>query len=211
MVPSAGLSCDKTKYLNAPLATIYSFQMDAADAAAWNGLVNTSGDGGQELLAAKGDYGVLVGMHVNSKAIVNWTWQTFWWQPGGDTPNNFPGSKQGMTNNVAGAWRNHASCTAWHQTKGKQSKEMVVCFNPYLETSTFIPAGQTSNCMSCHGTATVGSPLTPGVPPPSLPQLPYPTAYTQPIDFHNDPRYANFTRTDFSWAIPVNAVPPLQK
>jgi hypothetical protein len=57
--------------------------------------------------------------------------------------------------------------------------------------------------MSCHGTATAGSPLSGS--PPSLPTLNYPADYTKPIDFNNDPRYATFTRTDFSWAIPGNA------
>lgn len=111
-----------------------------------------------------------------------------------------------MTDNVAGPWRNYAMCTAWNQTKGNASKDMVVCFNPFLETSSGIPAGQTSNCMSCHGTATAGSPLSGS--PLSLPTLSYPAAYKQPIDFNNDPRYATFTRTDFSWAIPSNAMVP---
>jgi hypothetical protein len=207
-VASSGLTCDPKKYLYAPLSTIYSFKMDAAEAADWNALVasNGTGDTGQGLTAQDGDFGVLVAMHVNSKAIVNWTWETFWWQPGTDAPDNFPGSKQGMTDNVAGAWRNYAMCTAWNQTKGNGSKEMVVCFNPYLETSSGIPAGQTSNCMSCHGTATAGSPLS-GTPL-SLPTLNYPADYKTPIDFDNDPRYSTFTRTDFSWAIPSNAFIP---
>jgi len=202
MVPNSSMSCKN--YLYAPLATIYSFKMDAAEAAGWNALVNSSGDGGQGLKAEAGDYGVLGGMHVNSKTIVNWTWETFWWQPGADAPNNFPGSKQGMTDNVAGPWRNYAMCTAWNQTQGNASKTMVVCFNPFLETSSGIPAGQTSNCMSCHGTATAGSPLSGS--PLSLPTLNYPADYKKPIDFNNDPRFATFTRTDFSWAIPGNAV-----
>lgn len=204
IVPGSTMSCKN--YLYAPLATIYNFKMDAAEAADWNALAPDSGDGGQGLTAAEGDFGVLGGMHVNSKAIVNWTWETFWWQPGADAPDNFPGSKQGMTDNVAGPWRNYAMCTAWNQTRGNASKDMVVCFNPFLETSSGIPAGQTSNCMSCHGTATAGSPLSGS--PLSLPTLSYPAAYTQPIDFNNDPRYATFTRTDFSWAIPSNAFAP---
>ncbi len=202
-VPNSTYACDPKKYLYAPLSTIYSFRMDQAEADAWNE-AQAGNDSGVK--AQSGDYTVLAAMHVNTKAISNWTWETFWWQPGGDTPGGFPGSKQGMTDNVAGAWRNCAMCTAWNQTKGNASKDMVVCFNPYLETSTGIPAGQTSNCMSCHGTATAGSPLT-GTPP-SLPTLDYPPAYKQPIDFKNDPRYSTFTRTDFSWAIPGNAFQP---
>ncbi len=185
-------------YLYAPLATIYSFKMDAAEAASWN---NLQGNGGT---ASAGDYGVLGGMHVNSKEIVDWTWQTFWWQPGQDTPNNFPGSKAGMTANVQGAWRNYASCSAYNQTEGKTSTKMVVCFNPFLETSSGIPSGLTSNCVSCHGTATAAGSNN------KLSSLSYPPNYVKPISFGEgsvpiDPRFAGFTRTDFSWAIPVNA------
>ncbi|WP_395788564.1 hypothetical protein [Aquimonas sp.] len=215
IVPGSTMAC-KT-YLYAPLSTIYSFEMDAAEAADWNTLVGSSGDGGQKLRAAAGDYGVLVGMHVNSKTIVNWTWETFWWQPGEDTPNNFPGSKQGMTANVQGPWRNYAMCTAWNQTQGNASSDMVVCFNPFLETSSGIPAGQSSNCVSCHGTATVGSPIAGS--PPALPTMNYPATYTAPIDFNSNACtestppgsqtcFADFTKTDFSWAIPQNAVAP---
>jgi hypothetical protein len=187
-----------TTYLYAPLATIYSFKMDATDAAAWNSL---QGNGGT---ASAGDYGVLGGMHVNSKEILNWTWQTFWWQPGQDTPNNFPGSKQGITANVLGPWRNYASCSAYNQTQGKASTKMVVCFNPFLETSSGIPAGLTSNCMTCHGTATAAGSNN------KLSTLSYPANYNKPISFGEgsipiDPIFAGYTRTDFSWAIPVNA------
>lgn len=193
-------------YLYAPLGTIYSFKMDAADAAAWN---NVQQNGGT---AVAGDYGVLAAMHVNTKEIINWTWQTFWWQPGGDPPNNFPGSKQGMTANVQGPWRNYASCSAYIQTQGKASTKMVVCFNPFLETSPGIPAGITSNCMSCHGTATVAccndSPNNPN----KIKSLDYPPSYTKPISFGEgsvpiDPMFTGYTRTDFSWAIPVNSKP----
>lgn len=203
-VPNPKLSCQT--FLYAPLSTIYSFKLSGEEAAAYN-----SAQGEPGITAAAGDYAVLAAMHVNSKTIVNWTWQTFWWQPGTDTPNNFPGSKQGMTERVQGAWRNYASCTAWNQTKGNASADMVVCFNPFLETSTGIPAGQTSNCMSCHGTATVGPAQLQAnsSPPPAqintVSTLNYPPAYDKPIDFGNDPMFSGFTRTDFSWAIPGDA------
>ncbi|HEX5703977.1 MAG TPA: hypothetical protein VFX97_12305 [Pyrinomonadaceae bacterium] len=206
-------ACDKTKYLYAPLSTIYSFKMNADEAASWNAV--QKGVGGSGGTAAAGDYGVLGGMHVNSKEIINWTWQTFYWQPGPDTPNKFPGSKDGMTANVKGPWRNYASCSAYNQTQGNASTKMVVCFNPFLETATNagIPDGLQSNCVSCHGTATVsGPPITNQNPPPSAnpTTLPYPPDYKKPISFGQggkpiDPRFAGFTRTDFSWAIPQNA------
>lgn len=214
-VPSPSLACQS--YLYAPLSTIYNFRMDQADADNWNRNLANNGDQGQGLKAAAGDFGVLAGMHVNSKTIVNWTWETFWWQPGPDAPNNFPGSKQGMTANVKGAWRNYAMCTAWNQTKGNASSEMVVCFNPFLETSSGIPAGQTSNCMSCHGVATFGAAAVSGTPPVNAATtMNYPASYTAPIDFSSNACtqstppgsqtcFADFTKTDFSWAMPGNA------
>lgn len=191
-------SCKSEQYLYAPLSTLYSFQVDAAEAADFNKVQAEAG-----AQAEAGDYAVLTAMHVNTKEIVDWTWQTFWWQPGEDAPNDFPGSKKGMTDKVAGAWRNYGMCTAYGQTKGKASKDMVVCFNPYLETSSGIPDGVQSNCMSCHGTATVGA-----IQNGSISTLDYPSSYTAPIDFNTDPRFATFTQTDFSWAIPVNSQPP---
>jgi hypothetical protein len=202
---------DCKNYLYAPLATIYSFKMNAAEAASW--IQVQKGTGGSAGNAKAGDYGVLGGMHVNSKEIINWTWQTFWWQPGPDAPKGFPGSKAGMTANVKGAWRNYASCSAYNQTKGNASNEMVVCFNPFLETAvspTSIPSGLQSNCVSCHGVATASGPIitVSGVQGPTT--LPYPPDYAKPISFGQgnvpiDPRFAGFTRTDFSWAIPGNA------
>ncbi len=214
-VPSPALACKN--YLYAPLSTIYNFRMDQADADNWNRNLANNGDQGQGLKAAAGDFGVLAGMHVNSKTIVNWTWETYWWQPGDDAPDNFPGSKQGMTANVKGPWRNYAMCTAWNQTKGNQSTEMVVCFNPFLETSSGIPAGQTSNCVSCHGTATFGAAAVSGKPPVNAATtMNYPASYAAPIDFTSNACtqstppgsqtcFADFTKTDFSWAIPGNA------
>jgi hypothetical protein len=188
-----GMSCKK--FLYAPLATIYSFQMNQQEADAFKAAQGNNN-------AAAGDYAVLTAMHVNTKEIVNWTWQTYWWQPGDDPPNNFPGSKGGMTDKVNGAWRNYAMCTAYSQTQGAQSKAMVVCFNPYLETDHSIPDGLQSNCMSCHGTATVGALGSNGIN-----TLGYPEEYRTPINFNTDPRFAKFTRTDFSWAIPQDSQP----
>jgi hypothetical protein len=33
-------------------------------------------------------------LHVNSKEIENWTWQTLWWQPGEDTPGGFRAARR---------------------------------------------------------------------------------------------------------------------
>ena len=128
-------------------------------------------------------------MHVNTKEIVQWTWQTFWWQGGEGPPNNFPGGIANLTDKVRNEWRNYAMCANYSQTRGKSSPEMDVCFNPYLETSCGIPSGITSNCTSCHGGAAIGG------------GTGYPPMYDKPIDFDNDPAFKGATRTDFSWAI----------
>jgi hypothetical protein len=180
--PAPGLACQT--YLYGPLSLLYSFRMSAAEAAAFTKA--------QQTPATAGDYAVLNAMHVNSKEIPLWTWQTFYWQPGADTPNGFPGSKKGMPTTVKAPWNNYAMCAAYSQTTTPAGETMQVCFNPYLETATTIPAGITSNCMSCHGVA-----LVPGA------SANYPPSYIQPIRFFTDPTYytPSITRTDFSWAV----------
>ena len=189
--------CLSNQYLYAPMSTLYTFKMTAEEAVQFN-----KAQGGT---AVAGDYAALVAMHVSTKEIKNWVWQTFWWQPGPDTLNNFPGNKLNMTDNVKGLWRNFAMCTVWYQTQGATSEQMNVCFNPYLETSPTIPSGLTSNCMSCHGTATVGV-ATPNAAFP-ISSLPYPPHYRNPINF-DGLEFAPFTKTDFMWSIQNNAAPP---
>lgn len=170
-------------FLYGPLSLFYSFKMSAAEAAAF-------GRG-----AVVGDYAVLVAMHVNTKEIPFWTWQTFWWQPGADTPNGFPGDKKGQPAGLPEPWNNYATCASYAQTTTPSGSKMQICFNPYLETSPSIPAGITSNCMSCHGTSRVMA---------NPPGQPYPPDYKKPINFFGNPTWFNAqtTHTDFSWALP---------
>lgn len=183
-VQAQHLAC-KT-YLWAPLSTFYADQMNAAEAQSFNAATENGA-----VQAAAGDYSVLLAMHVNTKEIPFWTWQTFWWQPGGDTPNAFPGSKQGQPSGLGAPWNNYAACTAYAQTTTSGGATMTVCFNPYLETSPGIPVGVTSNCVSCHGVALIG------------PTATYPADYSKPIAFFTDPNYFTTltTHTDFSWAV----------
>ncbi len=192
--PNPSLACDAKKFLYAPLSMMYGFKMTAQEAADFN-----AAQGGA-LKAVAGDWAVLAAMHVTTKEIVNWTWQTFWWMGGKNPPNNFPGSNAGMTANVKGPWRNYATCVAYsmvvpfNDPKGKP----VVCFNPFLETSSGIPDGINSNCMSCHGTA-----RWPGNNNGGYPATYLPNGY---ISFSDPKWFATQTRTDFAWAIPGNAV-----
>ncbi|MEH0198385.1 hypothetical protein V7S57_21760 [Caulobacter sp. CCNWLY153] len=181
-------------FLWAPMSTFYSVKLSAAEAQDYN---TANGLTGADA-AVPGDFAVLQAMHVNSKEIPFWTWQTFWWQPGADTPNGFPGSKQGQPASLTGPWTNYATCTAYDQTTTQGGSTMTVCFNPYLETSTGIPAGITSNCMSCHGVAVI-----------TAGNAPYPANYKKPIAFFSDPLYftTSNTHADFSWALASNSDP----
>jgi hypothetical protein len=192
--PNSALSCDPKKYLYAPLSALYSFPMTAAEAVAYNNAQGTPG-----VTAAAGDFAALVAMHVTSKEIVNWTWQTFWWDGGKNPPNNFPGSSAGMIAKVKGPWRNYSMCAAYSMVvpakdpKGKP----VVCFNPFLETSQV--DGLQSNCMSCHGVA-----RWPATNATAYPQTYVPNGY---IDFGSATWFGGQTHNDFVWAIQGNAVP----
>lgn len=184
------------------LSQLYGFPMSAGEASAFNS-AQPQGQGGGALgiTASANDYAVLLAMHVTTKETPRWTWQTFYWQPVGDTLGHVPGSKSGQPSSLPSPWNNYAMCTAYSQTTPFNSANMTVCFNPYLETSTGIPFGITSNCMSCHGVAQNGSGIYPNqvVPPATTP-------YSAPIQFFTDPRYFpvpgnnQYVITDFSWA-----------
>ena len=186
----SGLACKS--YLYAPLTMLYNFQMDADEAAAF-----AKAQGGTKPQA--GDYAALVAMHVTTKEIVNWTWQTFWWQAGTNPPDKFPGSVDGMSSKVKEPWRNYAMCIAYSMVvpAGDPTGKPVVCFNPYLETSPGIPDGLNSNCMSCHGTARFPANNATFYPPTYLPN-----GY---IDFGSPKWFGTQTRMDFVWAITIKS------
>lgn len=184
------LACKKYLY-SLPVSMLYNFVMSAGEAQA---MTNA-----QSVPAQAGDFAVLLAMHVNSKEVPFWTWQTFYWQPGTDTPNGFPGSKSDAPSSLPAPFNNYAMCTAYKQSvPATAGTKMAVCFNPYLETSSQIPAGISSNCLSCHGVAGVTS---------AAAGAGYPPNYLTPVNFFNDLTYftTTFTRTDFSWAV---ASPP---
>lgn len=100
---------------------------------------------------AVGDMAVLVAMHVSTKEIGNWAWQTFWWIPNAQS-NPLATDKPAS---VQGPFRNFAMQQAYYMTvpAGPTAGQNQVTFNPYLETA-FTNSGIVSNCMSCHRTAT---------------------------------------------------------
>lgn len=140
-----------------PLDRFYSFRLKPDEVADVQALI----DGGGAFFAngatpEPGDYLVLVAMHVTTKELPRWTWQTFWWSP---FPDDGPGGEF-RTADVTGEFRNYQTCTADSMLDPAEpgdgaaggaapSGQPVVCFNPYLETG-LDPQGQFSNCMTCH-------------------------------------------------------------
>ncbi len=134
-------------------------------------------------------------MHVNTKELDRWTWQTFYWQGNSSQEVTFPGMLADAPVTLKAPWNSYAMCTAYDQIfNGKQ----VVCFNPYLETSPGIPDGINSNCVSCHGMARAGS---------TNISSPYPPTYTNhdlfpiPVQFDDPLLFGGLTKMDFSWAV----------
>ncbi len=165
---------------------------------------------------AEGDYAILVAMHVTSREITRWTWQTFWWTPNPDAP-HFPSSPTIANERpvqLQGAARNYAHAPAYSMknppqpnTGGQNKGNSVYSYNPWLEagfSQAVLPdsesgtydgrpvpndVGIQSNCMSCHGHAN----------------------YTLSIGYTGDryvdinlPRYSPL-QVDFLWSIPANA------
>jgi hypothetical protein len=189
-----------------------NFKMNAAQARTFN-LARI----GAMAPAAPDDYTVLVGMHVTTREIERWTWQTFWWTPNTVNPPS-PSSAQiasARPSQLQGPARNYAHCTSYSteyppqpNTGGQNVGESVYCYNPYLEAP-FGPGdlplsrpgvsqgapvqnsvGVQTNCMSCHAFA-------------NYPDQPEQAYYTgdRYVDL-NDPKFSNTLKVDFLWSLP---------
>jgi hypothetical protein len=113
-----------------------------------------------------GDYSILTGMHVSTREIDNWTWQTFWWSL--TKPVILDPSKA----KVQAPFDNYEVQVGYSfmtgpakgaaATDGNPNSLPLVCYNPYLEAgfgnNVFDPPfknqlGIESNCISCHRAA----------------------------------------------------------
>ncbi len=173
------------------LDSFYHFTLTADDIAAINAsntnqkiniIINTTTG---EATPEAGDYAVLIGMHVTTKEIDDWTWQTFWWTP---DPNANPLSRD-QTKEVEGIWKQFAMSPAYYMVEPPASKspgQDLVGYNPYLELD-LAPIGQRSNCMSCHRAAT-------------WPGLSYNGHFNGSVN-PAGPEFANQLKLDFLWSI----------
>ncbi len=178
-----------------PIDQFYHFRLNQEEAS----VIKALGAG----KAQAGDYAILVAMHVSSREIDNWTWQTFWWS------NKKPKIPEGVRPHVAPPFDHYDVAVGYSFTTGPDSPAglNVVCFNPYLEAgfdaSTFVRPGRLgieSNCMSCHRAA--------AWPPPH----PKPSGINYVANGLVDPGdpqlFAGTTKTDFLWGFAKDVPPP---
>jgi hypothetical protein len=95
----------------------------------------------------KGDWLILVALHIATKEIPDWVWMTAWWT---DQPSASAGIRQPP-------WCNYAMGITVSMERPRRPGEMPefkVLFNPYLEAAINTGAGGLySNCMTCHSAA----------------------------------------------------------
>ena len=158
-----------------------------------------------------GDYVLLVAMHVGTKEISNWTWQTFFWSHNPDSP--LAPSSQFEANlrpkSLKGAAKNYAVSTAYAMVWPNQpisggtnvGAKPIIAFNPYLEAGLGdIPFknnlnenykyGVQTNCMTCHALATQSG------------NVGYST--DQYISIKDTTYFKNQVQLDFAWSIQGN-------
>jgi hypothetical protein len=164
--------------------------------------------------AHAGDIALLVAMHVTTKEISNWTWQTYYWDYNPAAP-KAPSSSLAQSNKpsqLSPAAAHYSVSTAYlfvtpnQPLTGGTNKGVnaMIGYNPYLEAG-FAPStfqfknqmnpdfkyGIQTNCMSCHALAGNESIDKSGNPFYSTDQY---------ID-NNDRYFVNKVKLDFAWSL----------
>ncbi|WP_186757826.1 hypothetical protein [Echinicola salinicaeni] len=207
-----------------PLEDFIHFKLNDEDAYFLN--EEFSENTGNQFNAKPGDIAILVGMHVTSREITNWTWQTFWWSPEPDNP-SAPSSKSiadARPDELEGAARHYAMSVAYYMVDPNEpysgqniSGTPNYAFNPYLEAGfgpkvfddaiSFVDteggkidtyAGVRTNCMSCHRMASVNPD---GLSTSSISKTPYVgNSYVS----RSDKIFDGQLLLDFAWSIQGN-------
>lgn len=195
------------------------FKVDSQMAVHMNRSDSSEGISGRDRAKA-GQIAILVCMHVATKEISNWTWQTFYWAHDPANPQS-PSSRLAASlrpSQLQGAASHYALATAYAMvipnqpiTGGTNTGVIpMIGYNPYLEAgfhgtapekgadfqlpSVLIPGPQfgiQTNCMSCHGLATVSN--APG--------------YTTDQYISMDTSlFINNVQLDFAWSIEGNMI-----
>ncbi|WP_330441382.1 FAD-dependent oxidoreductase [Flavobacterium sp. C4GT6] len=211
-VTSENPTADEIKAATCNVSDFINYKLDEEAAAYLNKTEDI--DGNSNFKA--GDLILLVAMHVGTKEISNWTWQTFYWSYQPDSP-ALPSSTaeaNARPSQIKGAAAHYAVATAYAMVwpnqpiNGGTNKNVtpIIAFNPYLEAgfapntfqnnnSTYpnklgLEYGVQTNCMSCHALATVKGDV----------------GYTadQYISMDDMSLYKNEVQVDFAWSIQGN-------
>ena len=196
------------------LDDFYHFVLTKEEADAYSQFAETSGDdvgagnkGDSASVAAmvkEGNIALLMAMHVTTKEIPNWTWQTFYWAA--DPGNPLYGADR--PSSITGPWAHYNMEVAYFMVTppGNPKGEPFVAFNPYLETNLSGTVktssgekvkwtGVNSNCMTCHRLAAWKQ--NPGGNGPKTPDY-QPDGFIDPAD---SALFAGFTKLDFLWSL----------
>lgn len=169
---------------------------------------------------APGDYVILVGMHVATREIKRWVWQSFWWSADADAP--YPPSSKAIAAarpaELDEAAAHYAMTVAYSMvspaqpiTGGENVGQPVIAYNPHLEAG-FDPGvfqisrpingtdrydyGVQTNCMTCHGLAVYDP--TVDYSDSANREKPYATDFYIGLD---DAFFEGKLRLDFAWSI----------
>ena len=163
-------------------------------------------------------------MHVTSREVKRWTWQTYWWEANPDKP--FAPSTQEIADakpaQLKGAPRHYSMAVAYQMlqpaqplTGGVNKGTPLFAFNPYLEAG-FDPSvfqvfhpiqtptgllkteyGMQTNCMTCHMLAQF-NPKPGYYKNPNNRETPYAADFYLDLD---DPLFNGVLKLDFAWSI----------
>jgi hypothetical protein len=193
---------------------------DVADARVYMAMMSSAA-GEQERFVSNpgqvpevGDYIVLLAMHVTTKEMEDWTFQTFWWTTAPDIA-PFGADRPAS---IRAPFDNYVACTAYSTVSPRGADgALPVCFNPYLEADlgatkpyvmdgrTYSPdpmAGTRSNCMNCHRRAAFPAFDA------KAPSADFGHVYNDGYRAPNDPYFARILKTDFMWSIALKNVMP---
>ncbi|WP_299681019.1 hypothetical protein [uncultured Tenacibaculum sp.] len=210
-------SCDSINANNTfYLDDFIHFKISAKQAASYNQQIKNP-----DTQAKEGDIALLVAMHVTTKEIKRWTWQTYWWSPTPLNPRNpssnaIASSKNGIQ--LEGAATHYAMAVAYSMItpsqpyiNGKNEGDPLIAFNPYLEahfgrfgSDSYVMnngnkidtnLGVDSNCMSCHIVAAINIKGT---------TFNGPSYQGDMYTSYKDSVFTNRLMLDFAWSIQGN-------
>ncbi|MBI5769330.1 MAG: hypothetical protein HZA93_16170 [Verrucomicrobia bacterium] len=206
----------RTEATTYPVSALIHYRLSAGDAASLN-LEKPATD------ARAGDPAILVAMHVSTREIARWTWQTFWWTPAPDSP-PAPSSREIAAlrpTELRGAARSYAMSLGYAllspdqpYTGGENRGSPVYAYNPWIEAA-FTPSqlpdslssigpdgrpapnnvGIQTSCMSCHARANYN--------PRKLATAPR-LSGARYVDLI-DPQFVGTLQVDFLWSIARHA------